>query len=114
MVLFEYGIKFIKQPNGYYKVKANSFNLAMFISAFIDINIIDSFISDLKLAIDGNFDQIEDPDWDREIGADVYFGVIQPDLTLQVNYENDLDVVEYFPLSDIKEIFTIWRAFLES
>ncbi|KFC19674.1 hypothetical protein [Chryseobacterium sp. FH1] len=106
-ILNQYNIKFKKSNELVFTTTAN-FNLGALISLFKSKESVEHLISDINLALNGNYSQILDPNYAMELGQDIYFGIINNDMTFSVYYENNpIQSIDY-PLNDIKEIFSSW------
>ena len=114
-ILNKYELQFFKKSNGRVDVKSsNHLNLAIYIYIYNYPENVILLLNDINLAINGQYDQIEDPDWGEEHAGEIYFGIINDDMTFSIYYENDsMNSIEY-PLEDIKEIFESWLEFLGS
>jgi len=111
-LLNDYGINFTKNSNATYKISAASINLGIYLELIQRKGLIQLILDDIELALTGDYSDIDDPDWDVELGRFVYSGSILPDMTFEVFYEeSDSDSGEYFPLADIKEILLSWQEY---
>ena len=112
-ILEKYGIQFYKKSNGRYDVKADNHNLGTFIYIYRDVDSVRQLLDDIDLALNHQFHLIEEPDWGRELGRDVYFGIINDDQTFDIYYEHSPEIVVTYPLGDMKEIFSTWLDFIK-
>lgn len=112
-ILNNYGLVFQKTNKGAVFAQApNHLNLAIFINRFSYQEDVGLLLNDINLALNGQFNQIQDPSSGMELGQDVYFGIINNDMTFSIYYENDPTNSIDYPLNDIKEIFDSWLEFI--
>lgn len=105
-----YGLTFYKKENGSFNVQSSSHrSLAIYIYIYRYKEDVQMLLSDINLALSGQFNQIEDPSWGGDLGGDVYSGIINSNITFTVL--TDYDSIDY-PLLDIQNIFTSWLAFI--
>lgn len=101
-VLFKYGITFIRKANGSKAISntATSY-VASYISEFDDIEIIDEYIKDVEMCLDGRYELINDP----SRCSSIQYARLYP---------NGLywDEKNFLALSDLKELLIAWRRFL--
>jgi len=112
IILQQYGIRFTKTTKGIVNATANDFNLGALIALFSYKDDVQLLLTDINLALNGQFNQIENPSWGMELGLDIYFGIINDDMTFSVYYENNPTNSIDYPLNDIKEIFISWLEFI--
>ena len=110
-ILNQYNIKF-KKRNKLVFATASNFNLGAYISIFKSKETVQHIMSDIDLALNGNYSQIFDPNYGMELGQDIYFGIINNDMTFSIYYENNPTQSVDYPLNDIKEIFSSWLEFI--
>lgn len=84
--------------------------IANYIYSFRHPDDIDDFITDLDLAISGNFSSINDPDYGGGLVTSYWFANITPDYfeLWQEGYPKTI-----IPLEDWKEILLSWKECLE-
>lgn len=109
-LLQQYGLEFRKTADGSHDIIGHS--LSTYIYIFRDIGDVSEFIDDLNLAIDGRFNEIDDPDWSGFIGFYI-LGEIRPN-EFAVGAGNDDENETIIPLKDMRDILLCWKEFLES
>jgi hypothetical protein len=107
-LLEQYGLEFRKTTDGSHIITGHW--LGAYIYIFTDIDDVSEFIDDLNLAINGQFNEIEDPDWGEFLGF-YYFAEIRPN-EFAVWLEGTSETI--IPLEDMREILVCWKEFLES
>jgi hypothetical protein len=117
IILNQYGLHFYKTSNGAVGVKSSthvSLAAIFHMPEYKIIQSIEEYISLINLALAGNYNQIDwdDTDIGGDIGSDVYYVIINSNMTLSIALNNSS--YETYPLSDIKEIYTSWLEFLQS
>lgn len=78
-----------------------------FITRFKDPNTLDKFIANVDMAINGNFNLINDPD----ITNDLEIASISP-TGIEFYDQDGQNIIGTSPLKDFKEILIGWRDFL--
>lgn len=116
-ILNQYGITFNLQSNANIKTNATSPNLDIYIYMYSKSKKeLIRFVNTMDTVLAGDYNSIpyDDREWSREVGTQIYTGIIQDDLTfdlfLEDHYENTL---ETFPLTDIREIFNSLLEFMQ-
>ena len=116
-ILNQYGITFNLQNNDNIKTSAALPNLDIYIYMYTKSkNELIRFVNTMDSVLVGNYNLIsyDDREWSREVGNQIYTGIIQDDLTfdlfLEDHYENTL---ETFPLIDVREIFNSLLEFMQ-
>lgn len=115
LILNQYGITLLKHSMGYLIVEANSNKLSIYIEKFADYRPeLEDFISTLNLALSGNYGSIDSDklEWTQELGDLLYTGIIKANGTFDLFMEGMPGLLETYPLSDIKEIFTSVQEFM--
>ncbi|WP_299679110.1 hypothetical protein [uncultured Dokdonia sp.] len=86
-----------------------------YIDIFQYVTDVDEFINDIELAINGGFDQIEDPEWSAGRTLDLYWNAFITPTHFEVwFYTQDESEKIVIPLEDWKEILLSWKECLES
>ncbi|MEZ0129585.1 hypothetical protein AB9T88_07410, partial [Flavobacterium sp. LBUM151] len=104
--LNKYGISLNKLSNGIIETKANSNSLNCYIYMLTrQKQMLLDFIETINLVLLSGSVKYEEREWSIELGLQIYTGVIQENLTLDLFLEDHYEeTLENFPLSDIKEI----------
>ena len=109
-ILLQYGLKMrkINEPfDGFIKGP-----LEAYLYIYRHPEDVPDFIDDIQLAIDGNFTQIEDPDWGASLTSrmeEYWYALITPTHFEIRQYPALYESRQIIPLEDWKEILLSWK-----
>ena len=105
-LLKKHNIYLFKNKNGFIEVDSNNNrDLAIFIELLAKYKPeLEDFLNALNNALENKFNLIEEWQWHQELGFQIYTGIIKQDMTFDVFMEDYYDLLETYPLIDIKEI----------
>lgn len=109
-VLRQYNIEFYENSESGKFLNSDKNWLSTYIYSFRDIQTVTEFIDDLNLALNGDFNQISDPDWSVRIGE--YWNAHITDSGFEI-WQNSTEKT-IIPLFDMSEIMISWKEFLEN
>ena len=113
-VFDKYALLVQKTPDGRLDVQTHHYLLKAYLPGFWTDILLEAILHDIRLAINGKFIQIEDPDWTMSHGPIDWCGYIRLNDKFELSYNDNTDETVYYPLADMAAIFeNLWQIVKE-
>jgi len=112
-ILEKYQLEFFKHHDGQAAIKSsgNEAWISNYIYIYRNPEDIEDYISDLELAIDGDFEQVEEVDYSGFLGSYYNAEITGEGVEIWQDSWEDRSII---PLQDMRDILMRWKEFIES